>query len=77
MPSSPSTSPVRVARGRLAAAVRHHGDDIAAVDTARRTLRAANLEDHIRRTVAAAPPLTADQRDRLALLLRGGGSDAA
>jgi hypothetical protein len=31
--------------------------------------RAEQLEDHIRRIVEAAPPLTAEQRDRLALLL--------
>ena len=29
------------------------------------------LEDHIRRVVDAAPPLTAEQRKRLALLLTG------
>ncbi len=29
------------------------------------------LEDHIRGVVDAAPPLTAEQRDKLALLLRG------
>jgi hypothetical protein len=29
------------------------------------------LEDHIRRVVEAAPPLTAEQRERLALLLHG------
>ncbi len=40
---------------------------------ARRNLRAARLADYIRRTVDTAPPLTADQRDRLAVLLRGGG----
>jgi hypothetical protein len=33
--------------------------------------RAEQLEDHILRIVEAAPPLTAEQRDRLALLLRG------
>jgi hypothetical protein len=36
---------------------------------ARRDLRAARLEEHIRRTVDAAPTLTEAQRDRLALLL--------
>jgi hypothetical protein len=30
---------------------------------------AARLEDYIKRTVDAAPPLTAEQRDRLAALL--------
>ena len=33
--------------------------------------RVEQLEDHIRRVVDAAPPLTAEQRDKLALLLRG------
>ena len=32
--------------------------------------RAEQLEDHIRRLVDAAPPLTTAQRDKLALLLR-------
>jgi hypothetical protein len=36
---------------------------------ARRDLRAARLEEYIRRTVDAAPALTEAQRDRLALLL--------
>jgi hypothetical protein len=38
-----------------------------ATDNAR---QAEQLEEHIRRVVDAAPPLTAEQRDRLALLLR-------
>lgn len=37
----------------------------------RRRLKAERLEDYIARTVDEAPPLTAEQRDRLALLLRG------
>ena len=36
-------------------------------------IRTARLADYIRRTVDTAPPLTAEQRDRLALLLRPGG----
>ena len=44
----------------------------------RRQLKAERLEDYISRVVDAAPPLSAAQRDRLALLLRGGGGpDAA
>ncbi len=42
----------------------------------RRQLKAERLEEHITKLVAAAPPLSAAQRDRLAALLRGGGSDA-
>ncbi len=61
------------ARGRLGSVVRRHADDPALIDSARRGLAAAKIEDYIERTVAAAPPLTDDQRDRLALLLRDSG----
>jgi hypothetical protein len=37
-------------------------------------MRAERLADVIRKAVAEAPPLTPEQRDRLALLLRGGGA---
>ena len=40
-------------------------------------IRTARLADHIRSTVDDAPPLTVEQRDRLALLLRGGPDAAA
>lgn len=42
---------------------------LARVPTAERDLPA-----HIRAVVAAAPPLTTDQRDRLSILLRGAPS---
>jgi hypothetical protein len=60
--------------GKLAAIERHHPY----VDTSelRRDLRAAGLEEHVRQVVDAFPPLTAEQRSRLALLLQGGGGDA-
>ena len=45
-------------------------------DTAR-NLAEAKLAAYIERTVAAAPPLTAEQRDRLALSLRPAVGDAA
>lgn len=45
-------------------------DPSADVTDLRRQLRAERLEDYIIRTVDAAPPLTVEQRDRLALLLR-------
>lgn len=44
-------------------------EEAARLDT---EIRAAALDAHIRRVVDAAPPLTAEQRDRLAVLLRGG-----
>ncbi len=40
---------------------------------ARRDLAAAKLEAYIKAVVEAAPPLTADVLDRLALLLRSRG----
>jgi hypothetical protein len=47
-------------------------DPSADVTDLRRQLKAEHLEDYIARVVDAAPPLTAEQRDRLAVLLRGG-----
>lgn len=69
-------------RARVAALSRSRSiDDIELVE-ARRNLRAEKLADYIRKTVDAAPPLTAEQRERLTCLLRsnpiaGGDSDAA
>ena len=40
----------------------------------RQKLKEERLGDHIVKTVDAAPPLTPEQRDRLALLLRGGAA---
>lgn len=61
-------------RARVAALSRHQPNG-QGIQEARRDLAASKLADYIRKTVDAAPPLTEDQRDRLALLLRGG--DAA
>lgn len=65
------------ARGRLGSVARRHADDPALIDSARRDLAAAKIEDYIVRTVNAAPPLTTAQRDRLVTLLRSGGGDDA
>jgi hypothetical protein len=64
-------------RARLAAAARHHPDDAEVLAAARDRLRAAVAEDYITRIVDTAPPLTAEQRARLAVLLLapGGGND--
>ncbi len=59
---------------RIAATTRHHPN--ADTTELRRDLRAARAEDYIRRIVDQAPPLTPEQRDRLALLLRGGSNAA-
>ncbi|MGH3634339.1 MAG: hypothetical protein ACRDTS_09630 [Mycobacterium sp.] len=67
-------------RGRIAGLSRdRQADDPELVD-ARRGFVAARLEDHINKVLAAAPPLTDEQRTRLAELLRpvrrnGGGDD--
>ena len=37
-------------------------------------LKAARVEDYIRKVVDSAPPLTPSQRDRIAVLLRGGAA---
>ncbi len=65
----------RTERARIAALRRHRGDhpDVIA---RQQDYKASRLADYIVRTVSSAPPLTQEQRDRLALLLRAGG-DAA
>lgn len=40
-------------------------------------LRDRDVEEHVRRIVNAAPPLSATQRDRLAVLLRSTAGGAA
>lgn len=59
-------------RGRVAALTRSRTPDDPELVAARRDLAAANLAAYVSRVVAAAPPLSAEQRDRLAILLRGG-----
>lgn len=72
-------SPVLDARSRLATTVRLHRNDTKRVTDARRDLAAAKLAEYVRKTVAEAPPLTDEQRERIAALLRPsiGGPDAA
>lgn len=57
-------------RARIANAKRR--DPSADVTDLQRQLKAERLADHIAAVVAAAPPLTDEQRDKLALLLRAG-----
>jgi hypothetical protein len=61
------------ARARVAGLSRENAPDSTVVVEAKRDLRAARLEDYVARTVAQAPPLTPEQRDRIASLLRTGG----
>lgn len=64
-------------RAHLAATVRHHPNDVESINQLRRNLAAKRLADYIKATVDAAGPLSAAQRDELALLLRGEPVDAA
>jgi hypothetical protein len=59
----------RAHRGRLNALRRHRSPDDPAIADAARDLKATRLADHIRAVVDAAPPLTEEQRARLAALL--------
>jgi len=59
-------------RARVASLSRDRSPDDPELNDARRCLKTERLADYIKKTVDAAPPLTPEQRDRLAILLRGG-----
>ena len=63
-------------RAKLAALSRHRSHDDPDVLAAARDLRAVRLEDHVAQVVALAPPLTDEQRARIARLLHGSGGEA-
>jgi hypothetical protein len=67
------------ARARLNVLQRYRSPDDPAIARARADLREAKLAEAIRREAEADPPLSSEQRSRLAaLLLRpGGGSNGA
>lgn len=76
MPTSPASKKTRrvpaevaTARARIAARKRWNPEDPQIVDD-QRALKVATLEEHIRRIVDAWPPLTLEQRAKLAILLR-------
>jgi hypothetical protein len=58
------------ARQRHNVLVRHRGADDPATVDAKRDLRAAHLEEHVREAVAGWPPLSDEQRSEIAALLR-------
>lgn len=64
-------------RARVASLTRSREPDDPELVAARRNLRAERLADHVAKIVAEAPPLTPEQIDRIAGLLKGGASDAA
>lgn len=57
-------------RSRVASLTRSREPDDPDLVAARRDLRASRAELYIQQLVEAAPPLTAEQRDRLAALLQ-------
>jgi hypothetical protein len=57
-------------RARIAALTRSRQADDPELVTARQNLKALSLEEHVARVLAEAPPLTDEQRCRLAELLR-------
>lgn len=64
-------------RSRVGNAAKTHkaqatDDTRRSLDEARRALAEEKIRAFVEQTVASAPPLTPEQRDRLALLLRGG-----
>lgn len=63
-------------RARVASLTRSRCADDPDLVNARRNLKAERLADYIRKTVDTAPPLTAEQRDRLSLLLNSGSKCA-
>ncbi len=63
-----------VERARVAALSRSRKPDDPDLVAARQTLKAERLSEYIRRTVATLPPLSPEQRERLALLLRDGAA---
>jgi hypothetical protein len=66
-------------RARVASLTRSRRPDDPDLIDARRDLAAERLADHVRRVVDTAPPLTDEQRNRIAALLRdtSGGGQAA
>ncbi len=61
-------------RAEVAALSRSRSADDPDLINARRNLRAERLAEHVAKVVAQAPPLSPAQRDRIAVLLRGGAS---
>jgi len=70
MPGSPSPEIAR-ARASLAGLTRCRPSDDPRVIRAKQNLKEATAADYIRSVVETAPALSAAQRERLALLLRG------
>ncbi len=68
---------VMSARARHNSLRRYRAADDPEVINARRALRDARIEDHVRKLVADAPDLTAEQRSKMAVLLLTSGPPVA
>jgi len=64
-------------RARIAALSRDREPDDPELLEARRSLRAVRLEEHVNKVLADWPPLTDEQLDRIAALLRAGSRGGA
>ncbi|SDV00469.1 hypothetical protein SAMN04488544_3323 [Microlunatus sagamiharensis] len=60
-------------RARVASLTRSRPANDPDLIAARQSLKASRLADHIRSVVESAPPLTTEQRARIASLLRSDG----
>lgn len=56
------------------AALERHGSDPQRITEARRDLKAARLAAYVAKCVSEAPKLSAEQLNRIAVLLHGGGA---
>ena len=73
----PLDAEARRRRARLGANARHHPDRPDLTEADRRVFKANAAERYVRKLVDEFPPLTAEQRARLAVLLLGGGDGGA
>jgi hypothetical protein len=62
------------ARNKYGITCRYHPDDQSKIVESKRELAEAKIADYIEKVVAEAPPLTDEQRDRIAALLRAGAA---
>lgn len=72
IPRVPSDPEVRRLRAHVAWAARYHPDQPELAADERRTLKAIRAEQYVRDLVDTFPPLTPEQRSRLAALLTDG-----
>ena len=70
----PSTDQLSHVRARLARQyINGKTPDPEVADALRREIKETELERHVRKCLTTAPPLTSEQRQRIASILTGGG----